>query len=285
MILLPEDDLTVSPIKSQFNGDLESGPDELLSPPPPYAQAGYHAADPYYPPERDSDTSAEKRFFQALATAILIWTVFGLLLKAVFWKEYVKVITDIGFAAPEEGDGEVIRCIYSPAFNHTHLRARASNSRLSEPLFFSYGTNSTSDYKLKRKWRWRSEPLEPHVHNATASFSLGPTTKLFFFSRGTISQGTVDFTVGNSSDIEVEVNVVYASKDHFDRASVCLLKRAEDQVGIGIYTPELTAKERRSSPTTPYYYPVFNIQVQFPPPIYSHLPIPISDHPIFSLPS
>ncbi|TFK54596.1 hypothetical protein OE88DRAFT_1731914 [Heliocybe sulcata] len=281
MIILPEDDQPVSPTKSQYNGDLEAGQEELPSPPPPYAQAGYHAANPYYPSEPEGDSiSAEKRFFRALVTAIVIWTVFGLILKVVFsaeYTKYVKVITDIEYAVPEQSDGEVIRCIYSPAFNHTHLGSQ-------EPLFFSSSTNSTTEPKPKRPWPWRSQPLQPHIHNATASFSLSHTTKLFFFSRGTLPQGTMDFTMGNSSDIEVKVDVVYASKDHFDKASVCLLRRAEDHVGIGIYTPKLTAKERRASYTTPYYYPVFNIQVQFPSPTYSHLPIPIPFPPYSPFP-
>lgn len=280
MIILPEED--ASGAKNQAVQDLEAGqsPEELANPPPPYSShnggTSYQNTDLCYDVECDRDASvrAETRFWRSMAIAVLIWSTFGLALRLAFWNVHFSLLPsapDSAVALPTEEDGEVIRCIYSPEWNHTHRPA-------DDPIFALSNSNTSAPAKPKYKWRprWLSDTSDPFVHNATASFHIPEATKLFFFSRGTLSRGSVDFSVGTADTVKVSVDVVYISKRHLDRASVCLLRRDEGQVGVGIYTPELTAKERRSSREAPYYY---HIKVEFPPQV-DTLPVPPFSLPV-----
>ncbi|EGO00750.1 hypothetical protein SERLA73DRAFT_178667 [Serpula lacrymans var. lacrymans S7.3] len=194
-----------------------SGSSQPPLPPPMYSytappvQPYQNTYQPYTPePYVVQSESTFKRFWKAFGIAVTIWFLFAVFTESMFEVgSYGR--SRLGWSGDQAGwptpaDGIVRRCI--------------SGSEWSE-----YIDNPT----------WSHFP-----HGAETTFELPvDSDALFFLTRGNWNAGIVKIVnseiVKDTADVTVRAHFYYQSA--LDRATLCLLKRGEDEQGVGIFTP------------------------------------------------
>ncbi|KAI0944062.1 hypothetical protein AcV7_001982 [Taiwanofungus camphoratus] len=218
-MILP-DDTPDSPAKSQ-QANAEATLNDAGSPesgPPPPAYNSYQQGLQIYPSVIPGDSAyvapadvevriepAPRRFFKALAIAVLIWLLFGMFARSAIelasWKSRRGRIVDGEFGWPRESDGTIVRCVNG----HTDWQRDGALPKTSFEL-----------------------PLSADV--------------LYLFSRGALSKGHISFIEDadwtQTDTVKVDVAIEYASRETLAVASACLLERKEGHKGIGLLTPE-----------------------------------------------
>lgn len=242
-MILP-DDTPDSPAKSQ-QANAEATLNDAGSPesgPPPPAYNSYQQGLQIYPSVIPGDSAyvapadvevriepAPRRFFKALAIAVLIWLLFGMFARSAIelasWKsrrgrvsstlldllnlrlrlaclqwigiDPVDQIVDGEFGWPRESDGTIVRCVNG----HTDWQRDGALPKTSFEL-----------------------PLSADV--------------LYLFSRGALSKGHISFIEDadwtQTDTVKVDVAIEYASRETLAVASACLLERKEGHKGIGL---------------------------------------------------
>lgn len=90
---------------------------------------------------------------------------------------------------------------------------------------------------------WTSDNHSPsssqYPYSAHHAFKLpGSSQSLEFFSRGSLSSGNLNIAVlsaAKSSDVGVHVTVLYHTQHALNQASVCTMRRDQNEAGLGIF--------------------------------------------------
>jgi len=169
----------------------------------------------YQPPPQEG---AKRRFWTAFFVAFIVWLLAGLLVCSVSDLSYARRYGhrappgSIAKDWPEFGNGEVKKCV--------DMKDRLSTQSSQLPVNVS--NLNTDRPPTSSSW----------------SFDLPvDSDALYFFSRGSLAEGTVDVDVDieGGDNVRVEVVAYYWSEFALGRTSVCELERAKRQRGIGIF--------------------------------------------------
>nr|GAT51526.1 predicted protein [Mycena chlorophos] len=88
---------------------------------------------------------------------------------------------------------------------------------------------------------WTAGPYTPSSSTPYSSFTAFnfslPSKALLLLSKGDLSAGHLRVSTGYKDQVEVKVTVHYNEEPVRDLAKVCLIKREENEGGVGIFTP------------------------------------------------
>ncbi|THH07536.1 hypothetical protein EW145_g3313 [Phellinidium pouzarii] len=243
---------SVSKLTAERPGQPSNRQPDMYSPPP------YGSASPFYGYDRDRGESAKRRFWRALAVALFIWLLLGMLIRSIVdlavVRRHVRGSDGIAKDWPQFSSGEVTRCFsradWSSSFTSTS--ARILTVQQEQRLLQDENTESKIEgtpSDMSAGSGFVANPFEPPFHS-NSSFSLpAHADLLYFLSRGSLAHGSVRFDVADSSSpgydpetVVVDVRIAYWTSQALERAAVCRLTKGDPnghrgQHGVGIFTP------------------------------------------------
>ncbi|KAF9018936.1 hypothetical protein BDZ89DRAFT_1021123, partial [Hymenopellis radicata] len=236
------DDTPPSPPKSRNMSELPGTSESRLQshPPPPAYGAVLRPIQPILPsptrrslssPSRSSHSFINSRFFSALAIAFLIWGFVTLLtIRPMFWtfrgNFAQQNVTTTDFDFPIPGEYNLLECLQGPDWNDrgAALSDSSDNSdNLPTVTYQTVGLNHSYPYYSQR------------------SFDLPLSSDLMFLlARGSLSSGIVKIVSSPvvTDAVRVDIAVQYHYPAVLDHTKVCLMRRAEHEIGVGFFTPQ-----------------------------------------------
>ncbi|CAK5279697.1 unnamed protein product [Mycena citricolor] len=142
-----------------------------------------------------------KRFAKAFVVAVLIWSLFGALVRSMSEKSLIGR----GASYPIPPEVSTNRCV--------------SQWGLSEVT--------------------RNPPFSTYAYAATKTFKFPvPDATLLLLSKGALSAGRLHVSAGTGDEVQVRVTVDYDEKTVRDLAKICMVEREAGEAGLGIFTPK-----------------------------------------------
>ncbi|KAF8896718.1 hypothetical protein CPB85DRAFT_1328869 [Mucidula mucida] len=206
-------------------------------PPPPAYGAVLSPIQPILPsptrrslssPTRSSHSFVNARFFSAFRIAFFIWGFVTLLtIRPMSWTfrgnfaQNNVTTTDFDFPIPAEYD--VLECLQGPDwYDHGASSDRRHDTNNPAMAYQTISANRSYPYYSQR------------------SYDL-PTSSdlLFLLARGSLSSGIVKIVASPvvTDAVRVDIAVQYNYPAVLDHTKVCLMRRAEHEIGIGFFTP------------------------------------------------